>query len=392
MDRSIYEDFTAAEVLSISETIPSFRFFYDNIRAKIVAKSNDYDKEQFKGVTYKSMYDLFDYWGSADFAELIESTQNAYSEKMAAYQVQIDSISEHFRSIIDSVKVKGAPQFDFARIFKHPELCYIQNDSYYGFPHGQTAVSFSLPIRDLDLFTESGIVKLVFDVTLIEKGKPNGPTGHLGEHFVMQLYGDNWNWCDPKETVVGHPKYWDELDLDDSQTFMKVYSPQLSPAENFNKAFDWYYEVESVGVSYKTSGATSAFNDYLLRTVPPAVYYYWEAQEGSDISKYVQARNNMIKEYINEFYLPLSQSLPDETESHLLEMYRDEFLLYQVVKKASPQLAEDFEVMSGRINIDCMEWVPAGLRLPISHPNGNYVRAAEYEKRIFRENSGPNYL
>lgn len=390
MDRSIYEDFTAAEVLEISESIPSFRFFYDNIRAKIVAKSNEYDREQFKGVTYKSIYELFNYWSSADFAGLIESTQNAYSRKMAAYQIQIDSISEHFRSIVDSVKVEGAPQFDFARIFKHPELCYIYNDSYFGFPNGLTRISFSLPIRNLGLFNETGINHLDFHVVLFEKGKPNGPIAHLNEKFSMDIYdGNEWGYCDPKDRI---PKHWDGLYLDSVPVFMNAYDRQKNPAENFNNVFDWYYEVESIGVPYKTSGATYAFNDYLKHTIPSPVYSYWEAEEGSDVSKYVNARNNMIKEYIDEDYVPSSQSFPDEIEGYLLDQYRDEFMLYQLVREADPKMTEEFEVMVEKVRINCSEWVPVGFRLPIIHPNGNYVKTAEYDKRIYREGCGPEYL
>ena len=389
MDRSIYEDFTAAEVLEISETIPSFRFFYDNIRAKIVAKSNDYDKEQFKGVTYKSIYELFNYWSSAAFEELVESNQNAYSSKMAAYQIQIDSISEHFRSIVDSVKVKGAPQFDFARIFKHPELCYINNDSYFGFPNGLTRVSFSLPIRNLGLFNETGICHLDYHVILFEKGKPNGPIAHLDEKFSMDIYGNEWDYCDPKNRF---PKCLEGLYLERFPVFMNAYDRQKNPAENFNNVFDWYYEVESVGVPYKTSGATSAFNDYLRHTIPSAVYSYWEAQESSDVSKYVNARDNIIKEYFDEYYVPSSQTLPDEIDGYLLDQYRDEFLLYQMVKKAAPIIIEEFDEMMDKVSIDCSEWLPAGFRLPMIHPNGNYIKPAEYDKRIFREGSGPDYL
>lgn len=115
MDRSVYEDMTAKEVLGINDTLPSFRYFYDNIRSRIIAKSNDYDKEECGKVTYNDMYRLFNYWRSSDFLNYVEYCQNSYNEEMAKYQVQVDSIAQHYRSEIDSLKSQGAsfsPSYD----------------------------------------------------------------------------------------------------------------------------------------------------------------------------------------------------------------------------------------------------------------------------------------
>lgn len=115
MDRSVYEDMTAKEVLGINDTLPSFRYFYDNIRSRIIAKSNDYDKEEYGKVTYNDMYRLFNYWRSSDFLNYVEYCQNSYNEEMAKYQVQVDSIAQRYRNEIDSLKSQGvsfSPSYD----------------------------------------------------------------------------------------------------------------------------------------------------------------------------------------------------------------------------------------------------------------------------------------
>lgn len=386
MDRSVYEDLTAAEVLSTTEDILSFRFFYDNIRAKIVAKSNEYDKEQFKGVTYKSLYDMFDYWSSDDYIGLVESIRNAYSEKMSVYQVKIDSVSEHFRGIIDSVKTKGAPQFDFARIFKHPVVHNISYYSYRPFPNGDSKVSFELPIKDLGLFYECGITRVTYKVICFEKGK-QPPLYTTGKGNIYGMYG-----MELKDNKWSCPSYhYTVINLGNMAAFMNVYDPQKSPKENFNNAYDWYYVVENVGVSYKNDPPTS-YISYLKQRVPSAVYKYWEAQEGDDMLRYVNARNNMIKEFANADYSTSSQFFTEEVERHLKDKFKDEYLVYQRIKKFIPSLTEEFETMVGRFPVNNSEWLPTDLRLPVSHSNGNYVRAVDYDKRIFREGSGPDYL
>lgn len=115
MDRSIYDDMTAKEVLDINDTLSSFRYFYDNIRSRIIAKSNDYDKEKYGMVSYNDMYRLFNYWRSSDFLNQVEYYQNSYNEEMSKYQTQVDSIAEHYRSEIDLLKSQGAsflPSYD----------------------------------------------------------------------------------------------------------------------------------------------------------------------------------------------------------------------------------------------------------------------------------------
>ena len=380
LDRGIYEDMTAAEVSELTQSIPTFQFFYDNIRAKIVAKSDGHDRGQYGAVTYNDMYNLFNYLSSSDYLNFIEFGRTAYSEKMSAYQAQIDSVSEHFRSIIDSVKVKGGPQFDFAKIFKHPEfygLYYLAQN----FPRGITEVVFLLPIKNQSLFSEIGIKDLDFDIILFEKGKPDGGPKVRLDNFKMKLYGDDW--------VSGLGSYGQRrlnginTTLSASAVFMEHYDPQKTPNKNFEDIFDWWYEPYMSSVQ---------FLKYVENKIPPAVYGYWKTQELVDISMYIYARNRMINEYVDEYYTPINNYLPELIERHLLDIYHDEYILYQRVNKINPKLTEEFDAMIGRITVDLSEWLPAGLQLPISHPNGNYIIDAEYDKRIFREGSGPEYL
>lgn len=107
MDKSIYEDLTAKEVISINDTLPSFRLFYDNIRATIVANSSEIEKEDYKTVTYNDMYKLIHYWSSTEYLNLIESSKQSYNEDMARCQVKIDSVADYYRIIIDSLKFVG---------------------------------------------------------------------------------------------------------------------------------------------------------------------------------------------------------------------------------------------------------------------------------------------
>lgn len=107
MDKSIYEDLTAKDVLSINDSLSSFRFFYDNIRATIVANSSEYEKEEYKRITYNDMYKMIHYWSSADYLNLIESSKQTYNEEMSQYQSQIDSVADHYRALIDSSKIIG---------------------------------------------------------------------------------------------------------------------------------------------------------------------------------------------------------------------------------------------------------------------------------------------
>ena len=387
MDRGIYEDMTAAEVSELTQSIPTFQFFYDNIRAKIVAKSDDHDRGQYGAVTYNDMYNLFNYLSSSDYLNFIEFERTAYSEKMSAYQAQIDSVSEHFRSIVDSVKVKGGPQFDFARIFKHPELYGIYPQR--NFPRGITEVVFTLPIKNQNLFNEIGIKNFDFKIILFEKGKPDGPKADFGAYpypFRMKLDGNNW--------VLGSGMFFGrphgkEIILSESSVFMEHYNPQKTPGKNFVDIFDWWYEAYN-GPSPLSSGP---FLRYVENKIPPAVYGYWKTQECADISKYIYARNRMINEFVDEYYTPINNYLPELIERHLLDIYHDEYILYQRVNKINLKLTEEFDAMIGRITVDLSEWLPTGLQLPISHPNGNYIiDAAVYDKRIFREGSGPVYL
>ena len=129
-----------------------------------------------------------------------------------------------------------------------------------------------------------------------------------------------------------------------------------------------------------------------MQRVPSAVYKYWEAQEGDDMLRYVNARNNMIKEYANVDYSTSSKFLTEEIERHLKDKFKDDYSIYQKIKMFIPALTEEFETMVGRFPVNNSEWLPTGLRLPVSHSNGNYVKTVDYDKRIFREGDGPDYL
>lgn len=107
MDKSIYEDLTASEVININNTLPSFRFFYDNIRATVVANSSEIEKEEFGKITYSDMYKMIDYWSSVEYRNLIESSKQSYNKEMAQFQVQVDSVANYYRALIDTLKTVG---------------------------------------------------------------------------------------------------------------------------------------------------------------------------------------------------------------------------------------------------------------------------------------------
>lgn len=391
LDKSIYEDMTAEEILGVSDTIPSFRYFYDNIRSRIVSSSDEYDKVEHGEVTYESMYDMFRYWESPELQEFISSYIFSYSEKMTQYQFKVDSVSDYYRTYIDRFKVLGVPCFDYTKIFEHPEPCYI---GCANFPYSQTDINFILPIKNRDLFDEIGIEKLDFVVTLTDKSNPGQVVykshgyyvGKCCETFTMRLYDGNvWSSHDPKHDHAAkysfariYPQYL-SLHLDEIGVFMNVYDAKKSPRDNFLNAFDWYYEVVS-GPDY---------NKFIKSKLPENVYRYWMCQEDSNISNYIAARNKMIWEYCDGQFEPLSVCLPMAVDENISTLYPDEFELYQKVQMCSDVDTKEFESMFNKDEYEVGDWVSPYIELPMHHPNGNYIRAAEsvFDKRIPRDPS-----
>lgn len=107
MDRSVFEDMTAKEVLGVNDTLPTFRMFYETVRPAITAGINEYVREESKEVTYNDMYRLFRYWSSQAYRNLIKTGQANYREHMSWCQTQVDSVADHYRAAIDSVKASG---------------------------------------------------------------------------------------------------------------------------------------------------------------------------------------------------------------------------------------------------------------------------------------------
>ena len=383
INKSFFEDLTAEEVLKIQETTQSFKFFYDNIRPRIIRGCDDYDKVEYAEVTYKSMYDMFKYWESSELKQIITDYISAYTDEIKNYQVQIDSISDSYRTYIDKFKVKGAPDFDYTRIFEHPPLYHIYPGSSY--PYGVTEVNFTLPIKSHELFNEIGITKLSFRITLTDKKSP----GHKvfqqtfsGNHpcfgkFTMNLYdGSIWSLYDPKYHYDARfPVDCEGFELAGIEQFISSYNKRLSPRDNFTNAFDWYYEVIE-GPSYRK---------FLLNKIPMTVFSYWESQEGSSLPNYVNARNNMIKEFCKKDFSPLYNALPIAIENNIRVNYPLESCLYDKAKTDSEAATRKFESMFNIYPYDGSDWVSPDLKLPISHSNGNYVRVTQFDKRIPRD-------
>lgn len=352
-ERSIYEDLTAEEVLKINETTPSFRMFYDEIRSAIVNNSDEYDKVEFGKVKYSDMYKLFYYWSSFDFSDYLDSYQKSYDAQMAQYQVRIDSISNEYRLLIDKYKVEGDPDFDYDKIFEHatPVVSPTGNLSTF-------RILFYKGIKDEELFNEVGFESLSFETVMSSPifkdynwGKKSEyayyKTGNcLSWRMESSAYG-SWE-CEDRPAMV---QILDDLDPDDWSG---------SEMENFEKAFEWTDTVRWSRPSY---------NDFLRKTIPEVIYNYWKAQEGSSITEFLEARNEMIVTYLSRNYTPLSQLLPMEAEEHLKAKYSSEYTLYQ---KALPGDRLEFESATERIMPDCRE-VPDDYALPISLPRGNYV-------------------
>lgn len=378
LSQSIFDDLTPEEVLSIQEEVPSFRFFYDRIRTPILSNCDEYDKVQYKKVTYKSMYDLFNYWGSEELWGIAKDYVSSYDEQMSKFQSQIDTISESYRSLIDKYKVAGVPEFDFAKIFKHPELHYV---NYYS---GLVLATFELPIKDHNLFDDINFKSLEFKVTLFYNDE--GDEIHLATRandvtrFKMKSSNSStgetrWKLWDNPAAENGGLEYAYQR-FSDSYSSLKVADyPTLN---TFQKDYDWYYEVES---------SSPSFNSFVKDKVPEVVYNYWMGQEGSNIDSYINARTRMILEYCDSEFMPLSRYLPSAIEENIVENYPKESYLYQKAVMNNERVTTEFESMFEKIEIGNGDWGTTNIELPISNPNGNYVLSSEYEGRIVRESS-----
>lgn len=382
MDKSIYEDLSAEEVLSISNTIPSFRFFYDKIRARIIYNSDEYDKITYKDVTYNRMYALFNYWGSSEMESYINDNRLSWKKKMIHYQAQIDSVSNHFKRIIDTFKVCDAPEYNYSSIFKHPEVCSFNFG--YNSPSYYSGIAFTLPIKNQEMFNEIGFEKLEFKVTLTTKDGEElrrGSTYHWAGQYTMYAFGDGkWSLSNPSKTYM--PGYFDSVfELKYASDFNNSYKGS-SPYKSFEESFDWYYEVLYVIPDYLT---------FLKNKVPHLIYDYWEAQEDMSISKYISVRDKMIVEYADNDYVPWNQTLPIIVENRMKELFLKEYELYQKAHKKNESNIVEFETMMGKAAFDTEDVMSSDVHLPVINPNGNYVKSYDFDRKN-RRNNTTNYL
>lgn len=381
---------TPEEVLSIQNDIPSFRFFYDNIRSRIVQYSDEYERIEYKSVSYKSMYKMFKYWESDDYKNDVASLCQSYESMMSRYQTKIDSISQTYKSVIDKVKDPSLANYNYSKIFNHPELCYFystrENNTYC-----QTFVTYILSIKDRELFDQIGFKYLNFDVKLTNRENPEeeipynrwmrGNGGVYGGSYKMTLYdGTYWDIIDPhksyhvdrsKSRLAGYGLYSVGWDMS-----YPVFDANKTKEENFLKSFDWLYEVADCVPSY---------NQYLKSAVPESVYYYWMYQEQDNVQQYIHARNQMIRSYCDADFVPLPVSLPRTMEAYVSDLFPNEYYLYSKAK-GFQDVAQQFESMFDRENTSYTDWIPSQLTLPISNPNGNYVmKTSNVKMKILRD-------
>ena len=379
LDKNIYEALTTEEVKSIREDIPSFIVFYDKIRPGIFSQSYEVDKVRYKKVSYRSLYSMFKYWESSELKNMIDSQYLSYSEEMERYQAQIDSVSNYFQTFANKIKAKGVPEFDYTKIFKHPEICYFSTEGYV------TYVTYALPIRDYEAFIESGINEIVIKVFLTDINNPKKclwvsdgvveGRGHVfSGTFTMKLYnGQTWSLRDPRKTyALGDGNFRTGWDL-----VYKEYDSRLKPYNNFLNSFDWYYEVISCNTSYQR---------YIKEHLPETVYRYWTSQEGTDKANYIYYRNKMIKEYCNSEFKPFPDYINDIIETRISEKFPDEYSLYQRLKRRNDFNSREFESFFNKYQIINNDWMPSNIELPIVRPDGPFVQSIEYDKRIFRIN------